>query len=167
MDKNTTKAARIADLLEMGKAKGFITYTEIMDALEDLDMDSEQMEAIYEKFHEANIEVREDAIDIPKTDEDIQEIESEIASTEGIGIDDPVRMYLKEIGKVPLLTQSEEKEIAERMSNGDETARQQLAEANLRLVVSVAKKYVGKGLLFLDLIQEGNLGLIKAVEKFD
>lgn len=98
---------------------------------------------------------------------DISELESDLGSTEGVAIDDPVRMYLKEIGKVPLLSAAEEIEIAKRMADGDQDAKKQLAEANLRLVVSVAKRYVGRGMLFLDLIQEGNLGLIKAVEKFD
>ncbi len=160
--------SKIDELIERGKRKGVLTYKEIMDTLEDLELEPEQIERMYDRFEVLNVDIVEDtAAEEVEPIEDISQIESEIAAAEGIGVDDPVRMYLKEIGKVPLLTPEEEKEIATRMAEGDEEARKQLAEANLRLVVSVAKKYVGKGLLFLDLIQEGNLGLIKAVEKFD
>ena len=138
-----------------------------MDTLEELELDPEQIERIYDRFEAANIDVVEETNAAEEIVEDIAEIETEIVAAEGISIDDPVRMYLKEIGKVPLLTAAEEISIAKRMADGDEEARKELIDANLRLVVSVAKKYVGKGLLFLDLIQEGNLGLIKAVEKFD
>ena len=159
--------AKIEALIEMGKSKGVLTYKEVMDTLDDLELDSEQIERIYDRFEALNIDVVEE-MEIPDDiTSDISELESDIGSTEGVAIDDPVRMYLKEIGKVPLLSAAEEIEIAKRMADGDQDAKKQLAEANLRLVVSVAKRYVGRGMLFLDLIQEGNLGLIKAVEKFD
>ena len=158
---------KIRELLDTGKSKGTLTYKEIMDSLEELDLDQEQVEKIYEHLEEMNIDVVED-VEVPEDiNEEIAEIENTLAAVEGVNIDDPVRMYLKEIGKVPLLTASEEVEIARRMAEGDPEAKRQLAEANLRLVVSIAKRYVGRGMLFLDLIQEGNLGLIKAVEKFD
>ncbi len=158
---------KINDLLEKGKAKGVLTYKEIMDALEEQELDQDQVEAIYDRIEMLNIDVVEDIEASADITEEISSIETETAAPEGVNIDDPVRMYLKEIGKVPLLTAVEEVEIAQRMSEGDPDAKQQLAEANLRLVVSIAKRYVGRGMLFLDLIQEGNLGLIKAVEKFD
>ena len=159
--------AKIEALIEMGKSKGVLTYKEVMDTLDDLELDSEQIERIYDRFEALNIDVVEE-MEIPDDiTSDISELESDLGSTEGVSIDDPVRMYLKEIGKVPLLSAAEEIEIAKRMADGDQDAKKQLAEANLRLVVSVAKRYVGRGMLFLDLIQEGNLGLIKAVEKFD
>ena len=159
--------AKIEALMEMGKSKGVLTYKEVMDTLDELELDSEQIERIYDRFEALNIDVVEE-MEIPDDiTSDISELESDLGSTEGVAIDDPVRMYLKEIGKVPLLSAAEEIEIAKRMADGDQDAKKQLAEANLRLVVSVAKRYVGRGMLFLDLIQEGNLGLIKAVEKFD
>ena len=158
---------KIKELLEAGKTKGLLTYKEIMDVLEEMEMDQEQIEKFYDYLEEQNIDVVEE-VDVPADiNEEIAEIATVLASTEGVNIDDPVRMYLKEIGKVPLLTAAEEVEIAQRMADGDPEAKHQLAEANLRLVVSIAKRYVGRGMLFLDLIQEGNLGLIKAVEKFD
>ena len=159
--------AKIEALIEMGKSKGVLTYKEVMDTLDELELDSEQIERIYDRFEALNIDVVEE-MEIPDDiTSDISELESDLGNTEGVAIDDPVRMYLKEIGKVPLLSAAEEIEIAKRMADGDQDAKKQLAEANLRLVVSVAKRYVGRGMLFLDLIQEGNLGLIKAVEKFD
>ncbi len=159
--------AKINELLEAGKQKGMLTYKEIMDTLSEFELDQEQVEKIYDDIEEMNIDVVEE-VEVPADiNEEIAEISNVLAASEGVNIDDPVRMYLKEIGKVPLLTAQEEVDIAKRMSEGDETAKQQLAEANLRLVVSIAKRYVGRGMLFLDLIQEGNLGLIKAVEKFD
>ena len=159
--------SKIEALIEMGKSKGVLTYKEVMDTLDDLELDSEQIERIYDRFEALNIDVVEE-MEIPDDiTSDISELESDLGGTEGVAIDDPVRMYLKEIGKVPLLSAAEEIEIAKRMADGDQDAKKQLAEANLRLVVSVAKRYVGRGMLFLDLIQEGNLGLIKAVEKFD
>ncbi|MEL7603320.1 MAG: RNA polymerase sigma factor RpoD [Bacillota bacterium] len=158
---------KINDLLEKGKSKGVLTYKEIMDALEEQELDQEQVEGVYDRIEALNIDVVED-IELPADiNEEIAAIETEIAAAEGLNIDDPVRMYLKEIGKVSLLSAAEEVEIAQRMAEGDVEAKRQLAEANLRLVVSIAKRYVGRGMLFLDLIQEGNLGLIKAVEKFD
>ena len=158
---------KIRELLESGKQKGILTYTEIMDTLNELGIDADQMDKIYGELEDLNIDIVEE-IEIPEDiNEEIAQIETVLASTEGINIDDPVRMYLKEIGKVPLLNAEEEIQIAQRMAEGDLDAKHQLAEANLRLVVSIAKRYVGRGMLFLDLIQEGNLGLIKAVEKFD
>ncbi|MCR5073991.1 MAG: sigma-70 family RNA polymerase sigma factor, partial [Clostridiales bacterium] len=165
--KENAKDLKIKELLDTGKAKGVLSYKEIMNSLEELDLDQEQVEKLYENIEEMNIDVVEE-VEIPEDmSEEIAEIESALSSTEGINTDDPVRMYLKEIGRVPLLSAQQEIEIAKRMDEGDETAKQELAEANLRLVVSIAKRYVGRGMLFLDLIQEGNLGLIKAVEKFD
>ena len=158
---------RIRELLESGKQKGMLTVNEVMDTLNEIGVDADQMDKIYMELQELNIEIVEE-VEVPEDiNEEIAEIETMLAPTEGINIDDPVRMYLKEIGKVPLLSANEEIEIAQRMAEGDLEAKHQLAEANLRLVVSIAKRYVGRGMLFLDLIQEGNLGLIKAVEKFD
>ncbi len=167
MEVRESHMKKINDLLEKGKSKGVLTYKEIMDALEEQELDQDQVEAIYDRIEALNIDVVEDIEVSADITEEITAIETEPAAPEGVNIDDPVRMYLKEIGKVPLLTAVEEVEIAQRMSEGDQDAKQQLAEANLRLVVSIAKRYVGRGMLFLDLIQEGNLGLIKAVEKFD
>ena len=167
MEEKESRTAKVDELIEKGKQKGVLTYKEVMDTLEEVELDSEHIEGVYDKLEALNIDVVEDNAAEMETVEDMTEIETQIAAAEGISVDDPVRMYLKEIGKVPLLTAQQEIEIAKRMANNDEDAKQQLAEANLRLVVSVAKKYVGKGLLFLDLILEGNLGLIKAVEKFD
>lgn len=167
MEANKPRANRIEELIERGKAKGVLTYQEVMDTLSELELNSEQIERLYDRFEALNIDVVEE-IGVPEDiGEEIAEIESVATGTEGVAINDPVRMYLKEIGKVPLLSANEEIEIAKRMADGDQEAKRQLAEANLRLVVSVAKRYVGRGMLFLDLIQEGNLGLIKAVEKFD
>ncbi|HWR18916.1 MAG TPA: RNA polymerase sigma factor RpoD [Clostridia bacterium] len=167
MENKEPQAKKIDDLLEQGKSKGVLTYKEVMDTLDELELDTEQIERIYDKFEALNIDVVED-IDInDEITDDLAEVESAATPDDGVAIDDPVRMYLKEIGKVPLLNAQEEIEIAQRMADGDQNAKRQLAEANLRLVVSVAKRYVGRGMLFLDLIQEGNLGLIKAVEKFD
>jgi RNA polymerase primary sigma factor len=158
---------RIRELLESGKQKGMLTFNEVMDTLNEIGVDADQMDKIYGELEELNIDIVEE-VEVPEDiNEEIAQIETVLASTEGINIDDPVRMYLKEIGKVPLLSANEEIEIAQRMADGDLDAKHQLAEANLRLVVSIAKRYVGRGMLFLDLIQEGNLGLIKAVEKFD
>jgi len=158
------KLKKIKELIEKGKEKGLLTYKEIMDVLEDVDLDPEQIEKIYDTLESLGIDVLDEEV-VP---EDINpEEDLELSLPEGVSIDDPVRMYLKEIGKVPLLTAEEEIELAKRMEQGDEEAKRRLIEANLRLVVSIAKRYVGRGMLFLDLIQEGNLGLIKAVEKFD
>ncbi len=152
----------VKNLLDKGKKSGTLTYKEIMDELENIDLGPEQIEKIYEVLESMGIEV----IGEPNGEEEVEE-ELDLTIPEGIAIDDPVRMYLKEIGKVPLLSSEEEIELANRIEQGDERAKKKLAEANLRLVVSIAKRYVGRGMLFLDLIQEGNLGLIKAVEKFD
>jgi len=163
---NESKKAILLDLIDKGKQKGMLSYKEIMDAFEEIEIDPEQIEKVYETLENLGIDIVgdiEDEIeDIQLTEEDL-----DLSVPEGISIDDPVRMYLKEIGKVPLLSADEEIELAQRMEKGDVEAKKRLAEANLRLVVSIAKRYVGRGMLFLDLIQEGNLGLIKAVEKFD
>ncbi|AUS96289.1 RNA polymerase sigma factor RpoD [Clostridium thermosuccinogenes] len=163
---NENRKAVLKDLIQRGKAKGMLTYKEIMDAFEEIEIEPEQIEKVYETVENMGIDV---VGDIESEMEDIQltEEDLDLSIPEGISIDDPVRMYLKEIGKVPLLSAEEEIELAKRMEKGDKEAKKRLAEANLRLVVSIAKRYVGRGMLFLDLIQEGNLGLIKAVEKFD
>ena len=157
-----TKMQLVKRLIEKGKKSGTLTYKEIMDELEEIDLNPEQIEKIYEVLENMGIDVIGDMQDVDVPDEEL-----DLSIPEGIAIDDPVRMYLKEIGKVPLLSPEEEIELANRIENGDQAAKKKLAEANLRLVVSIAKRYVGRGMLFLDLIQEGNLGLIKAVEKFD
>ena len=168
-DKNT----QLNDLVELGRAKGKITAQEIMDAMEHFDFDPEQMDKLYELFEANNIQVVDDFVNVSLEELDLNlenaepEEQEEAAPTEVVTIDDPVKVYLKEIGRVPLLTPEEETALAMRIIDGDMRAKQRLSEANLRLVVSIAKRYVGRGMQFLDLIQEGNLGLIKAVEKFD
>lgn len=158
------KKKRIKELIAKGKSQGALTYKEIMDMLQEVDLEPDQIEKIYETLESLGIDI----VDEKEIEEDTNlEDDLDLSVPEGVSIDDPVRMYLKEIGKVPLLTPEEEIELAKRMEQGDEEAKRKLAEANLRLVVSIAKRYVGRGMLFLDLIQEGNLGLIKAVEKFD
>ena len=168
------KKSAVSDLMEQGKLKGKLTTKEITDALEELDFDVEQMDKLYDSLESLNIEIIEDYnpeqdLDLNlNLDDVLEEVEDEsILTADGISIDDPVKVYLKEIGRVPLLSNEEEQELSERMAQGDLQARKRLSEANLRLVVSIAKRYVGRGMQFLDLIQEGNLGLIKAVEKFD
>lgn len=165
-DMNSSRKSILKELVEKGKSKGMLTYKEIMDAFEEVELEPEQIEKIYETVENMGIDV---VGDIDEEIKDMQNTEEELDLTlpEGISIDDPVRMYLKEIGKVPLLSADEEIELAKKMEKGDNESKRRLAEANLRLVVSIAKRYVGRGMLFLDLIQEGNLGLIKAVEKFD
>lgn len=163
---NETKKSVLKDLVEKGRGKGVLTYKEIMDAFEEIELAPEEIEKIYDTLEKVGIDV------VGEIDQELDEIqvseeEIDISIPEGINIDDPVRMYLKEIGKVQLLTAEEEVNLAKKMEEGDNAAKKRLAEANLRLVVSIAKRYVGRGMLFLDLIQEGNLGLIKAVEKFD
>ncbi len=168
--KTIKRDERILKIIEQGKQKGVLTYKEIMDALEDVDIKPEQIEKLYEVLEDLKVDILDDNMiedEIVTQDEDFDETNLDLSIPEGINIDDPVRMYLKEIGKVPLLSAEEEKDLAQRMAQGDVEAKRKLAEANLRLVVSIAKRYVGRGMLFLDLIQEGNLGLIKAVEKFD
>lgn len=167
----------VQDLIQRGKKKGSLTYREVMDALQHVELTAEQIDDIYESLAEAGVEIAPEPEpgdgegELLAHDDDIvpreEDVEIDLSIPEGIAIDDPVRMYLKEIGRVPLLSAEEEIELAKRIEKGDEEAKRRLAEANLRLVVSIAKKYVGRGMLFLDLIQEGNLGLIKAVEKFD
>lgn len=152
----------VKNLLEKGKKNGVLTYKEILDEVENIDLSPEQIEKIYEVLESMGIEVQGEANEIDAVEEEL-----DLSVPEGIAIDDPVRMYLKEIGKVPLLSSEEEIELAQKIEEGSQYAKKKLAEANLRLVVSIAKRYVGRGMLFLDLIQEGNLGLIKAVEKFD
>ena len=165
-DKENSKKDSIQKLIEMGKSKGSLTYEQIMNELDDVDLDAEQIDKIYETFESNGIEILDD-FDEDFSEDMLEDEESDIVLPDGTSVDDPVRMYLKEIGKVQLLSMDEEIELAEKMAHGDENARKRVAEANLRLVVSIAKKYVGRGMHFLDLIQEGNMGLIKAVEKFD
>ncbi|NLV33854.1 MAG: RNA polymerase sigma factor RpoD [Clostridiaceae bacterium] len=153
------------DLMEKGKSKGSLISQEITDSFDDMEVNADQMDKLFEMFEEAGIDVVDDEKDISEVDYETEDIE--ISVPDGVSVDDPVRMYLKEIGKVPLLTVDEEIELAKGMEQGDDECKRKLAEANLRLVVSIAKRYVGRGLQFLDLIQEGNLGLIKAVDKFD
>jgi len=160
----------VKELVDKGKKNGSLTYKEIMDTFEEVEMDPEQIDKLYEYLETKGIDVVgaiDNDLDIPPLDEDVEEVDLDISIPEGISIDDPVRMYLKEIGKVPLLSPEEEIDLANRIKKNDSEAKKKLTEANLRLVVSIAKRYVGRGMLFLDLIQEGNLGLIKAVEKFD
>ena len=174
----------LRELIETGKKRGKLSQKELMDVAEELEMNSDQIEKLYDTLEHLGIELplEEFIADLPPEDDLMEDIPEEIgeveeipeeeladsaALMEGLSIDDHVRIYLKEIGKVDLLSPEEEIELAERMAKGDEAAKVRLAEANLRLVVSIAKRYVGRGMLFLDLIQEGNLGLIKAVEKFD
>ena len=166
----------LAELIENGKASGKLTTKEITDFIDEMDFDVAQVDKLYDMLESNGIEIVEDFtpptdIDFDLSDIEKDEIDEDGTIIEGISIDDPVKVYLKEIGRVPLLTADEEISLAERM-NGDDPvdaakARKRLSEANLRLVVSIAKRYVGRGMQFLDLIQEGNLGLIKAVEKFD
>ena len=182
IEQNEEKKIEYAnDLIEKAKKKGSISYQEISDHLENVDLDKNQMDDLYDTLISLGIEMISDSdpddMDIMalESEEEAEveevsekgEVDLEATLPKGIAVDDPVRMYLKEIGKVALLTAEEEIELAKRMEQGDEEAKRILCEANLRLVVSIAKRYVGRGMLFLDLIQEGNLGLIKAVDKFD
>ncbi|HWR29585.1 MAG TPA: RNA polymerase sigma factor RpoD [Negativicutes bacterium] len=175
-EKKNLSNEHVNELLHKGKKRGgVLTYAEIMDTMQSEDMSPDEIDDMYEIFSTKGIEIVDEipevdsvegpeSVDIETTPE---EVDIDLSIPEGISIDDPVRMYLKEIGRVPLLNADEEIKLAKRMEAGDEEAKRRLAEANLRLVVSIAKRYVGRGMLFLDLIQEGNLGLIKAVEKFD
>ena len=177
MDENTMEKfkEKLKELLSIAqKKKNVLEYQEISDFFQDMESNAEQFEMILEMLEAKNIDVLritegdDDDDEIILEEEDEVDVESiDLSVPDGVSIEDPVRMYLKEIGKVPLLSAEEEIELAKRMELGDEEAKKRLAEANLRLVVSIAKRYVGRGMLFLDLIQEGNLGLIKAVEKFD
>ncbi len=161
---------KVEELVESGKNKGTLTLKEVADQLEGVELEPDQLDKILDMLDTLGVDVVSE-IELPEPEalpEETGNIDDlDLSVPEGISTDDPVRMYLKEIGKVPLLTADEEIELAKRMEEGDEEAKRKLAEANLRLVVSIAKRYVGRGMLFLDLIQEGNLGLIKAVEKFD
>ena len=167
------KRSLAKELIELGKQKGQLTNQDILDALGEQDLDPEKLEKLYETIEQNGIEIVEDFDDLKIEDLDISiddnkdEDNPTPSGEQPIAIDDPVKVYLKEIGRVPLLTSEEEIDLAIRISNGDVAAKQRLSEANLRLVVSIAKRYLGRGMQFLDLIQEGNLGLIKAVEKFD
>jgi RNA polymerase primary sigma factor len=165
-------------LIEQGKKQHALTYKDIMERLSPFDQDPDQMDEFYEQLADLGIDIvndedeierlrSEDEDDVHSEEEDDYEYDDDLSLPPGVKINDPVRMYLKEIGRVPLLAAEEEIELAKRIEQGDEEAKRRLAEANLRLVVSIAKRYVGRGMLFLDLIQEGNMGLIKAVEKFD
>ena len=178
MMENNEKKIVIRSLIEHGKEKGSLTYNEINDELEKLELSQNQVNMIYDDLRVAGVELEEDfnldAIDeIKSLEEDVQSLPIDpedmeaLLQSEGVTIDDPVKVYLHEIGRVPLLSTDDESDLAQRIIDGDKEAKRILNEANLRLVVSIAKRYVGRGLLFLDLIQEGNLGLIKAVEKFD
>lgn len=167
-DKNKEK---IMEIIKKAKKDGKITYGELASQLDNAN--PEQIEEVFDAFENLGINVLKDEMDEEPDPDDLEEVEEvnleeiDVTNIEGVNIDDPVRMYLREIGKIPLLNYEEEIELAEKVLNGDEEAKQKLAESNLRLVVSIAKKYVGRGMLLLDLIQEGNMGLIKAVEKFD
>ena len=161
------------ELIEQGKSKGSISYKEIIETLQPYELSVEALDLFYDRLAQYGIDITDDSTsdvegDGKEDEEEAKPVSSDLLSVpEGITVNDPVRMYLKEIGKIPLLTSEEEVELAKRIEQDEEEAKRRLAEANLRLVVSIAKKYVGRGMLFLDLIQEGNLGLIKAVEKFD
>lgn len=167
----SAEAEKVKNIVKKAKESGKITYGELAKELEDTN--PEQIDKVFDAFEEMGVNLLNDEFEEEPDIEDLKEVEDlkldEITdnSFEGISVDDPVRMYLREIGKIPLLTYEKELELAKRILEDDEEAKQELAEANLRLVVSIAKKYVGRGMLFLDLIQEGNMGLIKAVEKFD
>ena len=172
VDEKNIKNEKVNSILKKAKEKGQITYEDLAKELDDVE--PEQIDQVFDAFEEIGIDLlNDDDFDEEPDDEDLKEVENlkldQITETtyEGINIDDPVRMYLREIGRIPLLTYDQELDLAQRILEDDEEARQKLAESNLRLVVSIAKKYVGRGMLFLDLIQEGNMGLIKAVEKFD
>lgn len=173
MEEIKTLEERESSLIEKGKKKGFITYEELAEELKGLEIDNDALDSLYNKLVDSNITVVAEAdvdgeelkIKIDEKDEPVLLSDEDI--TKDININDPVRMYLKEIGRISLLSSEEEMEISLRVADGDDEAKRILAESNLRLVVSIAKRYVGRGLLFLDLIQEGNIGLMKAVEKFD
>ncbi|MBE5819318.1 MAG: RNA polymerase sigma factor RpoD [Clostridiales bacterium] len=173
-EKNENKAddtnQKVKEILQKAKQKGQITYGELATELGDIN--PEQIDKVFDAFDEIGVDILKDDMEEPDLEdlqqlEDIKVEEIDLNDFEGVNVDDPVRMYLREIGKIPLLTFEEELKLAQEILEGDEEAKQKLAESNLRLVVSIAKKYVGRGMLFLDLIQEGNMGLIKAVEKFD
>ena len=162
------KKSVVKELLELGKQKGQLNNQDILDAIGEIDFDPEQLEKLYDNLEQQGIEIVEDMGDIMIDDIDLGDgKDSDFVADGAVTVDDPVKVYLKEIGRVPLLSSEEEIDLAIRIANGDVQAKQRLSEANLRLVVSIAKRYLGRGMQFLDLIQEGNLGLIKAVDKFD
>jgi len=163
----STLPAELRQLVEQGRKRGYVTFDEIQEVVPEVEHNLDEYDRIYGIFVDLDIKVVDDPKEAEKRSDDEEEPEAVLEPLEGVSIDDPVRMYLKEIGKVPLLNSADEIKLAKRMERGDEDAKRRLIEANLRLVVSIAKKYVGRGMLFLDLIQEGNLGLIRAVEKFD
>jgi RNA polymerase primary sigma factor len=163
----STLSAELRTLVEQGRERGYVTYDEIEEAVPEVESNLDDYDRIYGMLVDLDIKVVDDPKEAEKRSDDEEEPEAMLEPLEGVSIDDPVRMYLKEIGKVPLLHSAEEIKLAKRMERGDEDAKRRLIEGNLRLVVSIAKKYGGRGMLFLDLIQEGNLGLIRAVEKFD
>ena len=169
-EKNKTEEDKVKEIIEKAKSKGKITYGELATELDEANPD--QIDKVFDAFEDLGVDILQEDLEEPDI-EDLQEVEDipveelDLNNMDGVNIDDPVRMYLREIGRIPLLTYDEELDLAKRVLEGDEEAKQKLVESNLRLVVSIAKKYVGRGMLFLDLIQEGNMGLIKAVEKFD
>lgn len=170
--KSEIKESKVMQILEKAKKQGKITYGELAAELGDVNVD--QIDKVFDAFEELGVDILKESLDDEEPDiEDLEEVEDvkveeiNLSSLDGVNVDDPVRMYLREIGRIPLLTYEEELELAKRVLENDEEAKQKLSESNLRLVVSIAKKYAGRGMLFLDLIQEGNMGLIKAVEKFD
>ena len=169
-EKDELDNEKVKNIIQKAKKEGKITYGELATQLGDAN--TEQIEEVFDEFENIGVNVFSEELEEPNF-EDLEEVEEiklediDVTNFEGVNVDDPVRMYLREIGKIPLLTYEEELELAQRVLDGDEEAKQKLSESNLRLVVSIAKKYVGRGMLFLDLIQEGNMGLIKAVEKFD
>ena len=167
MNEIKTFEERKEELVKKGKVKGFITYEELANSLKGLELDSDALDDLYNTFNLNNIAVISEEEDDTSTDSVDKLLLDDNAITKNLTIDDPVRMYLKEIGQIKLLSLDEELKLADRIMEGDEEAKRTLAESNLRLVVSIAKRYVGRGMLFLDLIQEGNIGLMKAVEKFD
>ena len=170
-DAENTEKDKVKEIIEKAKNNGKITYGELASQLDEVN--TEQIDKVFDAFEDLGVDILQEDFDEPDIEdlEEVEEIKLEeidlTATLDGVNIDDPVRMYLREIGRIPLLTYEQELELAQRILDGDEEAKQKLSESNLRLVVSIAKKYVGRGMLFLDLIQEGNMGLIKAVEKFD
>ena len=168
---NEITSQKVATILNKAKENGKITYGELANEL--VDINAEEIDKVFDEFEKMGVDILKDDVEEEPDIEDLEEVEEipleeiNVNTLEGTNVDDPVRMYLREIGKIPLLTYEQELELAKRVLENDEEAKQKLAESNLRLVVSIAKKYVGRGMLFLDLIQEGNMGLIKAVEKFD
>ena len=172
IQENNDSADKIEKVIKEAKSKGKVTYAELAEELDSAN--TEEIEKVFDAFENMGVMIEKDSLDLDEPDiEDLESVEDvpieelDLNNMEGLNVDDPVRMYLREIGRIPLLSYEEELELAKKVLDGDEEAKQKLSESNLRLVVSIAKKYVGKGMLFLDLIQEGNMGLIKAVEKFD